>query len=354
MNDGEMNGTRPVRRLTATRRAVSVDPADLVDSEPLGADHTAPLVYRPRTTVDLAEWVRLSQDQVEQQLLSYGAVLFRGFSVASAEQFEGVVRAFNCDLLNYVEGSSPRVMITEKVYSSTEYPPEFEISMHNELSYTHKWPEKLFFFCQSPPDEGGETPIADGRRLLAQLPADVVQRFSVNGVRYLRTMHSGQGPGLSWQTVFETRDRDVVEEYCREGGIEFSWLPNGWLRTRQVRPAAICHPKTGERVWFNQADQWHPSNLGPDLDRAITTVTDDAELPLNAEYGDGTPIDISDLRTVRAAARDAAVAFSWMAGDILVIDNTMTLHGRRPFTGPRRVLVAMGGTVRLDQVERAL
>ncbi len=354
MNHGDPAGPRrPGPPSAARRRPVSVDPAGLVSCGPFADGQPAPWVVRPRTALDLPEWIRASRDQVERWLLAHGAVLLRGFGVSSAGQFERVARAFTDDLLNYVEGSSPRTMLTEKVYTSTEYPPQFPISLHNELSYAHKWPGKLFFFCMSPPETGGETPIADGRRLLERLPREVAGRFRRAGVRYVRTMHAGHGPGLSWPTVFETADRHAVEEYCAAGGIDFTWLDDGWLRTSQVRPAAVRHPKTGEPVWFNQADQWHPSNLGAELDQAITATAGQAELPLNAEYGDGTPIDPSDLAQVRAAARDTAVAFAWEAGDVLVIDNTMTLHGRRPFTGSRRVLVSMGAPVYLDQVEPA-
>jgi alpha-ketoglutarate-dependent taurine dioxygenase len=31
----------------------------------------------------------------------------------------------------------------------------------------------------------------------------------------------------------------------------------------------------------------------------------------------------------------------WQAGDILVLDNVLTAHGQRPFTGPRSILLTM-------------
>jgi alpha-ketoglutarate-dependent taurine dioxygenase len=37
------------------------------------------------------------------------------------------------------------------------------------------------------------------------------------------------------------------------------------------------------------------------------------------------------------------VDVDWNTGDLLVIDNVLVGHGRRPFTGSRRVLVAMTG-----------
>ena len=61
----------------------------------------------------------------------------------------------------------------------------------------------------------------------------------------------------------------------------------------------------------------------------------------HACFGDGTEIPIADLRAVRDAYRKAEVVFPWRAGDVLVLDNVLAMHGRKPFEGDRRVLVAM-------------
>ena len=55
-----------------------------------------------------------------------------------------------------------------------------------------------------------------------------------------------------------------------------------------------------------------------------------------------SPVDervVADMVDADAAAVDV----DWRAGDLMVIDNMLLAHGRRPFTGPRRVLVAMSG-----------
>src|SRR5689334_25147516 len=111
MTDRDRGGPpAPGPRPGARRRAVSLDPAGLVDSGPFADGQPAPWVYRPRLPVDLAEWIRVSRDQVERQILAHGPVLLLGFGLTSADQFEQVARAFTDDLLNYVEGSSPRTM----------------------------------------------------------------------------------------------------------------------------------------------------------------------------------------------------------------------------------------------------
>ncbi|MFI7633172.1 TauD/TfdA family dioxygenase [Nonomuraea sp. NPDC049400] len=344
MSDTHPSAPRP------RRKPVLIDAADLVTMESLVPDGSLPLVIRPSKRVDLVTWTEANRELLERRLHTHGAILFRDFGVREVAEFERFALALTPDLLNYVEGSSPRTMLAEKVYTSTEYPPEYPISLHNELSYAHKWPAKLFFFCQTAPRSGGETPIADCRRVLRMLPQDLVSRFTRSGVRYLRNLRDADGPGLAWSTVFETRDKDFVERYCAEGGIDFQWHADGSLQTSQVRPAVIRHPVTGEPVWFNQADQWHPSNLGEELSAALNSVADAAELPINAAFGDGSPIDVRDLGLVRRTIRTAMVRFAWKEGDILLIDNMLVAHGRMPFTGPRRVLVTMGETVYLDDV----
>jgi alpha-ketoglutarate-dependent taurine dioxygenase len=327
------------------RRAVDVSGEALVKMGTLAPGQPLPLVVEPlMSELDLNGWVRNNLDLVERKLLEHGAILFRGFGVSGVEGFEAFARVVAPQLANYVEGSSPRIMLGEKVYTSTEYPPEYFVSLHNELSYAHRWPGKLLFFCAVEPRDGGETPIADSREVLARLSPGLRERFTRKGVKYVRNLHGDRGAGLSWQTVFETTDPARVEDYCREGGIELAWKDDGGLWTSQVRHAVATHPRTGEQVWFNQVDQWHPSNLGEEVARALKATTREEDLPINAYHGDGSPLSPEDLEEVRQAYRDVMVTFPWREGDVLVVDNMLVAHGRMPFSGPRRVMVAMGDT----------
>lgn len=333
------------------RRGIDLAQAEAVQSSYLTEGNELPLVLSPaRERIDLLGWAQENLERIDRDLLRHGAILFRGFGLREVAAFERLAQVITPDLVNYVEGSSPRIMLSERVYTSTEYPPEFFVSLHNELSYAHRWPSRLFFFCMQAPPQGGETPIADSRKVLAMLPERIKDEFLRKGVRYTRNLHNGRGAGLSWQTVFETDDRAKVESYCREGGIEFRWKEDGGLSTSQVRPAAIRHPRTGELVWFNQADQFHPSSLPPEVTRALLEVSGD-ELPINATFGDGSPLDAGMLDEVRAVFRAALVAFPWQQGDVLAVDNMLVAHGRMPFSGPRRVVVTMGAPVSIDDVE---
>lgn len=288
-------------------------------------------------------WYRDNLEFTERKLLEQGAILFRGFHFSSPSDFQRFVKSVSPNLLSYIDGNSPRQKLSRGIYTSTEYPPEYFISLHNELSYSYKWPRKLFFCCLIRPNHGGETPIADCRTTLRMLDPEVVDEFARKKVKYVRNLHSGDGMGPSWQATFETRNKGDVERFCKEASIAFQWKPGDVLRLTQIGPGVTVHPKTGERVWFNQASQFHPSTHPKDIYESLVALYkgNQEDMPQYACFGDDSLIDLSVLDHIREVSLKAAIVFPWQQGDLLVLDNVLMAHGRMPFSGPRRILAAM-------------
>jgi alpha-ketoglutarate-dependent taurine dioxygenase len=108
-----------------------------------------------------------------------------------------------------------------------------------------------------------------------------------------------------------------------------------------VHEALARHPKTAEELWFNQAHSFHVSALAPEVRQSLLSLFKEDDLPSNAFYGDGSRIEDSVIKEICHVYREAAVCFAWQKGDLLMVDNMLVAHGRAPFTGPRRILVAM-------------
>jgi len=322
------------------RRPVTVSLEGAVKESPLVEGRTLPVVIEPAINgVDLIAWAASRKEMIESRLSLSGAILFRGFEVGDAATFERFVRSVAGEPLEYRERSSPRHQVSGRVYTSTDYPASQSIFMHNENSYQRAWPMKLFFFCETPPGEGGQTPIADVRRVLGRISPATRERFMRKNVMYMRNY--ADGLGLSWQTVFQSDDRAEVEAYCGKAGIRFEWKQDNTLRTRQVGRAIVVHPRTGEEVWFNHAAFFHISTLDSALGESLIEAVGEENLPNNTYYGDGSPIDGATLDEIREAYRQESVFFPWRRGDILMLDNMLAAHGRAPYSGARKILTAM-------------
>jgi len=339
MKDNRLQGAENRGPGGVRRRPLSVTRGGLVTVEPENGSGHLPLVIHPSVEgVDLVAWARDNHEFIETHLLKRGGILFRNFNISSPELFEQFVIACSAELLQYRERSSPRTQVNNNIYTSTDYPANQSIFLHNENSYQRTWPMKIFFFCSRPAAEGGETPIADCRKIFNRIDLKIRQRFMEKGWMLVRNF--GHGLSLSWQSVFQTGDKSAVEAYCRQAGIETEWREDR-LRTKQVRRAVAQHPKTGEMIWFNHAAFFHISTLEASTREILLAGLKEDDLPNNTYYGDGSPIELTVLEEIREAYRRETVSFTWQVRDVLMLDNMLVAHGRNPYAGRREILVAM-------------
>lgn len=306
----------------------------------LHPDQYGPLVITPPPDdPDPIESLQPYVTKLKEELLKRGALLLRGFAITDVSVFDRVITMLSADRLSYMFRSTPRTFKGPGIFTATEYPPQQEIPLHSENAYQREWPLKIVFCCVTPADSGGETPIANLRRVTAAICPAIVARFESRGVQYVR--HYRPHFDLPWQTVFQTQDPQKVARFCAEQGVEHQWLDGDTLRTMHVAQGVAHHPVTRERVIFNQAHLFHVSSLGPDNEQAMVNLFGRDRLPRHACYGDGGEIPREDLEAVRAAMRAEACVFRWQRGDVLLLDNMQFAHGRRTFTGERVVLASM-------------
>ncbi|MGC1784624.1 MAG: TauD/TfdA family dioxygenase [Acidobacteriaceae bacterium] len=287
----------------------------------------------------------------------YGAILFRGFGLSTPQDFRtSVALCFDNGLRSYVGGVSPRGQVAPGVYESTRFPAHMRIPQHSEMAYLPDPPRQLAFFCEIEPRQGGETPLADCRVIYKLVPEEVRTAFESSGISYHRYLY---GPRwnihhltrnrlvklhTSWMAAFSTDDPGVVERSCAETGSTVKWDREEGAKINNILPAFRQHPETGEILWFNQVSTFLSSPQSTGLVRWLLyqmAYPNPFRRPFHATLGDGRPITLRQLNLMNQAIESATVRFRWQRGDLLLVDNYFVTHGRMPFRGERRILVAI-------------
>lgn len=315
------------------------------ESEPISYSYPTEgksiFIIEAKNSISPIVWLQANKEDFAKALLRFGGILLRNFDIHAVSEFNQFSQEICSQLLNYTYRSTPRTNLGGKIYTATEYPADQHIPLHNENSYSDSWPSKIMFFCVIPAKKGGETPIADSRKVFKRLDKELIDKFIKKGILYVRNYTPGID--LSWQEVFQTSDKLEVERYCKEHSIKYYWNEKGpELTTKQICQSVLAHPFTKEYVWFNQAHLFHISCLKKEIVQSLFTEFAEEHLPRNSYYGDGSPIEEDVLEKIRDAYDKESMVFKWQRGDLMVLDNILMAHGRNPFSGERKIAVAMG------------
>lgn len=328
------------------KRAIRIDDAP-VRLEYLAAAPGFPRVIRPALpSLDPFAWASGARDFIEAELARHGAVLFRGFQLPTRAQFEDFARAILPELYSEY-GDLPKA---GKIYEVTPYPPDKIIGFHNESSHMHRWPMRQFFYCETPAQAGGETPIVDCRGIHDALPAEIREAIAAKGLRYTRNFI--KGIDVPWSQFFNTDDRAEVEAYCARHGIGFAWEGEN-LRTWQDCPGIVKHPVTGERLLFAQVQLHHVAFLDAEVRESLAAQYGAARMPRSVSFGDGSEIPFAWAEAIDRLYWERSVGFPWDNGDVLLVDNMLVAHARQTYTPPRAMFVAMGCILELNRLSAA-
>ncbi|ARZ66297.1 hypothetical protein SMD11_0631 [Streptomyces albireticuli] len=264
----------------------------------------------------------------------------RGLPVHSVETFAQVRDVLIPQRTPRLETVTPGGDLGHGLHSATNLPAGEPIRTHNEDSYAPTFPGLLLFGCLSAPEQGGATPVADCRTVLRYLPSHLVERMRTHG--WLLTRTYSDRLSADWRTAFATDSPAEVERRCAEDLVSCDWRPDGSLRTRGLRPGVVRHPETGEEVWFNHMAFWNEWALDEKVREILVDELGHGGLPFNTGFGDGLPLTRGELYTISAAYEAATVRRAWEPGDLMLVDNIRSAHGRDPFRGDRRIVVATG------------
>lgn len=286
-----------------------------------------------------AAWVKSNQSELLRLASDHGAVLLRGFPVAGANDFDALIQSLDLPNFPYEESLSNAVRVnrTPRVFSANEAPAEVQIFFHHEMAQTPLYPRWIMFSCEVSSERGGATPICRSDVLLERLSRQCpqfVKDCEQLGLRYTSVMPSendaNSGMGRSWRSTLGVESREAAEARLVQLGYAWQWLDDGCLRATTPPLPAVVTLEDGRRVFFNQLiaafHGWKDARNDPS--KAIC-------------HADGTPLHADSVSVAVELADELAYDLSWQVGDVVILDNMVSMHGRRPFVGTRKVVASL-------------
>ena len=287
----------------------------------------------------LFSWFQSERAWLQAALERHGAMLLRGFGLQDAADFENALENAGFTATPYLGGAAPREKVLgQRILTSNESPPEEPIPFHHEMAQTPNPPAYISFFCEIEPEVGGETPLLYSPKICERfwsLSPDFAEKVEALGVCYRRVMPGVDDPsspiGRSWRSTFLCEDREEAEEKMRAAGMSWSWQGNDELLTVSApTPALRSDQRTGQQVFFNSMVAAY-TGWQDQRNKASESLT----------CGDGSPVDGEALLALKEIMDEECAAISWSRGDLLLIDNGLVMHSRRPFQGARRILASI-------------
>jgi hypothetical protein len=261
--------------------------------------------------------VALDRGDVIARFKERGALLFRGFA-CSSDAFAAFADSLSRRTLRALHVGPNRERVPGDEHSVTVDLGQSWVGFHLEMGYSPARPDLLWLHCLRPAARDGQTLVADGVTMLAEMDPALEAIFRARRLRY-----RFRGAERSVWSLFagEPLDREqALERLRRVPGVRVAAGAGDTLDLEYVT-AAIQPTRHGGEAF------------------ACSLMIFDGD---TVSFDDGAPIDRGLRLEIAALASRCSVEIGWRAGDVLLLDNSRVMHGRMPFDDrARRIHVRM-------------
>jgi hypothetical protein len=287
-------------------------------------------------------------DEIRAALARDAVVVLSGYEYTSPARFSAFVSEITASqaMGNY-EARTGRAEVADGVFTTTDHPENDEIILHSEKAHTNFVPEFLALYCDVPPPEKGGTVVAFSDDICSLMDQHLVSKLRASPVRYERNYFTSDSLSMSWTRAFRTSAPDEVEAYLTREGVSFRWIGEHDLHTEWDSTSFVTTVGYVKPSWCNAIINYEPrgylsnaANVDRQI-RALRLLGPERRLPFDCYWQDGTPFGSEEIASMLDSHRQSRRVWRWQRGDLLLINNTRTLHGREPFKGDRRILFIM-------------
>lgn len=282
-------------------------------------------------------------DALFAELRTHGALVLRPPCEETAETFSAFAQALQLRQFDASESAAVRSYVAPHVWTANEAPHDAPVPFHHEMAQCSSYPRYVLFFCETPPEAGGNTLVALSDALARQCRRrfpEACDELDRRGIRYVRTLpktdDAGSPIGRAWSTAFNSTNRVTVELRLHYRQLQGQWLNDESLQISTSGRSVFKRFGAEPEVFFNSAVAaragWRDSRNSPH-----TTIRFGDDGSLLSESASAV-FDFAE-----AWLHENAVHVPWRAGDVLLLDNHRVMHARETYTPPRRILASLWG-----------
>jgi len=301
------------------------------------------------TLDDAVAWVGEHRDALDTLIQRHGGLVLRGFPVAVSEDFGRISACFPPYTGGYQRGAAARRAVAKGVYEATQRTGDQRIPIHQEMFYLRDYPRRIAFFAKKVAEEGGETIIADMRKITSEMPASIRGKLEKLGIENVRNFAAKTGSTQEtrlmdkrgWDFAFYTESEKEVEEICARRHMRPYWHEDGSLTVFNLEDAFVTHPGTNERVYRGGVHIAHFFRGSYDNTGQAAELRQQQKFPSGAYLGDGSELPPEEDAQFQQLVDKFTYSWPWHDGDIMILDNLLTGHGRNPFSGTRATEVSL-------------
>lgn len=245
-----------------------------------------------------------------------GILLFRGFPMDTAT-FEEFTRQFSDCFIRH--GAAVRQSVSADGTTQTVTGGNAGICLHREMHFSPFSPDILWFYCDKAPQAGGETTVGDGATFLSLLSAESRAILEQRRIKY-RNVWSKE----SCEVYFPGCSQEEIRQRLPGLGMVGTFEEDGSLTFDYIAPA-VYRSRSGMPVFANSIDvhMQYLANVG------AFQVHGDRTVRHGISFEDGAAIPAPLAKEIEALGRQLERPLAWQNRDIVMIDNTRIMHGRR-------------------------
>lgn len=247
---------------------------------------------------------------------SYGVLLFRGLSV-NYEQMKAFAEKFSS---RFILDKDRPIVDPRNKYVTLVDPGMHYVSPHCENANSPFRPDVIWFCCGVPAAQGGETLYWDGVQVWQELDEELRQLFIAKKIKFFQKF-----PAADWKRFlgFGATLVDVKRTLNGIPGLTYKINEDQSISIEYVC-SAVVKTKYGHQDAF--ANSLIAEYKNP---RGVVT------------FADGSPIPSTVINQIQQVMNNLTEVIPWKGGDLVMIDNSRFLHGRRSFADRNRRIYSL-------------